>query len=498
MMKKFFVALAAFVLVFTAPVSAQIAVPYVFQSGTTILASEVNANFDVFVQNALNRTGGTITGNIAVNPDITIDGVDISDFLLTTGHIRATTAGTAGLPAFAGTDTDSGMFFAAGAVKLSLDGVERFSLDSSGLTLFGNNIINSSGKIPALTSTYFSSLDGSAITNIPEANIIDGAILARVAASETVTGAWTFNPGTISTDIKPISVTPTWNNVAVSFVAFDINATDTASAAGSLLLNLRRDGGQRFFVDKNGKVGTTTFQMTTGATNGHVLTSDASGNASWQALPPGTTGVPSGMVAMFEASCPSGWTLRSGVGGPYENRFMRGSATFGTTGGADTHTHTIDPPNTASSTDGSHAHAVDPLNTATSTDGSHSHTPSVPSSSTDSAGSHTHDVDIGSVTSGTPSSTVLADAGAGSVGSSTHTHSFDPPNTTSTSAGLHSHSITWPNTNAGGSHSHTVDIGSTGSTAAGSHAHTLDVAAFASASGSNIPAYIQVVFCRKD
>jgi len=35
-------------------------------------------------------------------------------------------------------------------------------------------------------------------------------------------------------------------------------------------------------LDVSGKIKTTNFQMTSGATNGYVLTSDASGNASWQ------------------------------------------------------------------------------------------------------------------------------------------------------------------------------------------------------------------------
>ncbi len=39
-------------------------------------------------------------------------------------------------------------------------------------------------------------------------------------------------------------------------------------------------------LDVNGKLKTSTFQMTTGATNGYILTSDASGNATWQAAPP--------------------------------------------------------------------------------------------------------------------------------------------------------------------------------------------------------------------
>lgn len=45
----------------------------------------------------------------------------------------------------------------------------------------------------------------------------------------------------------------------------------------------------------------------------------------------------SGFIAMSDVACPSGWTRLSAM----DNRFPRGSATAGTTGGADTHYHTV-------------------------------------------------------------------------------------------------------------------------------------------------------------
>jgi hypothetical protein len=47
-------------------------------------------------------------------------------------------------------------------------------------------------------------------------------------------------------------------------------------------------------------------------------------------------GVPSGMIAMFDAACPSGWTRFSAL----DSKFPRGASTYGGTGGSDTHTHT--------------------------------------------------------------------------------------------------------------------------------------------------------------
>ena len=52
--------------------------PNTFVTGTRIVAADVNENFDELGAKALNRTGDTITGTIAVDSGITIDGRDIS------------------------------------------------------------------------------------------------------------------------------------------------------------------------------------------------------------------------------------------------------------------------------------------------------------------------------------------------------------------------------------------------------------------------------------
>lgn len=65
------------------PVAGQITVNTVGPG--VIRAADLNANFTTLANNALNRTGGTITGNIVVNSGVTIDGVDISAVLGGTG-----------------------------------------------------------------------------------------------------------------------------------------------------------------------------------------------------------------------------------------------------------------------------------------------------------------------------------------------------------------------------------------------------------------------------
>ena len=90
--------------------SAQITVTNSFSTGQVITAAAMNTNFQTDLgNNALDRTGGTITGNIVVDNNITIDGVDVSDYLAT--NVYAQDSGAAADPSFSWVgDTDNGMF----------------------------------------------------------------------------------------------------------------------------------------------------------------------------------------------------------------------------------------------------------------------------------------------------------------------------------------------------------------------------------------------------
>jgi len=73
--------------------------------------------------------------------------------------------------------------------------------------------------------------------------------------------------------------------------------------------------------------------MTTGAEANKVLTTDASGVASWQT--PAAGGIPSGAVMYFNlTSCPSGWTELTGARGRYLVGLPSGGTLAGTQGTA--------------------------------------------------------------------------------------------------------------------------------------------------------------------
>jgi hypothetical protein len=64
----------------------------------------------------------------------------------------------------------------------------------------------------------------------------------------------TIASGTKTADAPLLNMSQTWNNAAVTFTGLKFNATDTASAAASLLMDLQVGGASRFSVTKGGSV----------------------------------------------------------------------------------------------------------------------------------------------------------------------------------------------------------------------------------------------------
>lgn len=61
--------------------------------------------------------------------------------------------------------------------------------------------------------------------------------------------------GTLTTDQKPLDISATFNNAAVTFTGIKANFTDTASASGSKLLDVQKGGTSQLVLDKNGNLG---------------------------------------------------------------------------------------------------------------------------------------------------------------------------------------------------------------------------------------------------
>jgi hypothetical protein len=238
-MRQFAILLVVLLSFVAAPLHAQITIPNTLVAGNVITAAGLNTNFSTLGEKALNRiTGGTIEGNITLTANVTFDGVDISDYLNTV--VQAQGLGTVTDPAFSvSTDTNTGLYFpAADSVAFTLGGTQRLLLNASGLTIFGVNIVNGDGKIPALSSTY--------------------------VASSTIAGAWTFSgkPTFTSGAGAPLIT----GAVGGNFLEF----TSTGGGATTWLMYLNGSGSMVFYEDGadrvtfngQGDVSATTFQAT--------------------------------------------------------------------------------------------------------------------------------------------------------------------------------------------------------------------------------------------
>lgn len=187
-MLHLFTFLTVMLLVVPSPVAAQINVPNIFTPQTRILSSEVNANFATLGADALNRTGGTMTGTLTTQ--LLIPDGNNTRALGASGTRWSTVFGVAGNYSGAVTITDT----TAGSLDIG-----------GGLNAGTGNvaIIGADGRIPAISSTQFASLSGANLTGILETGIADGSVLARVAANETISGTWTFSSAdTVSNGIR--------------------------------------------------------------------------------------------------------------------------------------------------------------------------------------------------------------------------------------------------------------------------------------------------------
>lgn len=85
------------------------------------------------------------------------------------------------------------------------------------------------------------------------------------SVATTLLGSTTLTGATITADAPVLNLAQTWNNAAVTFTGLKLNATDTASAAGSLLLDIGTGGGtysSKFSVNKIGYVSALSFFAT--------------------------------------------------------------------------------------------------------------------------------------------------------------------------------------------------------------------------------------------
>jgi hypothetical protein len=227
------------------------------------------ANTALAVYSAIAPASGT-AGGVDIGPTFTPSGA-MANIVGLTGY--AYIAGTEGVTTNPITNL-YGMYF----------GAETLSNFDSAITnyygIFVERLTHAGGG--AVTTSYgiFINDTTAAATNWglwvdgTIKNFIGGAL--GVGIDPSTTAKLYVSQGTITTDINAIRADVTWNAGGVTFTAIEVNVTDTASAAASLLMNL--DG--LFQVRKDGAP-----IIVPAAGAGKLLESDANGVGAWVARP---------------------------------------------------------------------------------------------------------------------------------------------------------------------------------------------------------------------
>jgi hypothetical protein len=255
-----------------------------FEGGTGAAATSNRIVFD--------NTYGVGTANklVLYNDASTIAGFGVPAAGQLAGYSNGDTTFSTGATGQAGAGTvqfriraSDGAVVATNSVQAAAFGINGTTVIDASRNMVANSVTATSGTFTTLNVganavwhagnfTPASKLDvaGGTITG---ALTVNGGIVTNgltntgnetIAGTLSVTGASTFgglvtvNNGLVVNSgamvANGVSVAPTWNNGATAYNGLLVNVTNTASAAGSRLLNLQMGGATKFAVDTTGTV----------------------------------------------------------------------------------------------------------------------------------------------------------------------------------------------------------------------------------------------------
>lgn len=259
-------------------------------------------------------------------------------------------------------------------------------------------------------------------TNAISATALTSGTLPEARLGATFAGNYTFS-GQLSLTgfISILSTNPILNfydsdggsdakytRLLVTSVGFLIQTLPDNYSAGTTILTLSRAG----ILTANG-AGLTSLNASNLASGTVPTARLGSGTASsstflrgdgtWATPSGGGSGdVPSGLIAIFDTSCPTGWTRFTAL----DNRFPRGAASYGTTGGSESHGHDI-VGNTANA--GTHQHG---FSGTTASNQSNSVDRGAGANATASSAQHSHDFSGTTASDGNHSHSMDFDSGS--------------------------------------------------------------------------------------
>jgi hypothetical protein len=166
------------------------------------------------------------------------------------------------------------------------------------------------------------SITSSAGTNIVGPLALSGSTGDTLTA--TYNAAITLNSTTgVNVNGGPLTLTQTWTNAAVTYTGLQVNVTDTASNAASLLMDLRVGGASRFRVRKDGIVVVGNNASFSGDNSGKLVIRPSSGsgfaNCAAQGFHANSTGI-IGFTPTSPDGTPDTMLVRDGASGTLAQR----------------------------------------------------------------------------------------------------------------------------------------------------------------------------------
>jgi len=227
--------------------------PYTFNANTTISSAEVNANFSTIYANALDRTGGTMTGTLNARhvlpvADNTYD-LGSSSYrwanLYVVGAVNAASGGTFAAPVSVTSSTTPQLVVAydsSNKVNVSVSAAGNATWDATGTLTVADNTTFSGTQ----TTTGAATFNGAVTTNatLSAAGASTGLAVtnnATVGGTLGVTGALTASGGLTATGVTvgagPVKLpVTTYTSSPATVSTTDVFVTQTA--AGATTLNL--------------------------------------------------------------------------------------------------------------------------------------------------------------------------------------------------------------------------------------------------------------------
>ena len=188
----------------------------------------------------ISTTTGGPSGGIALNTG-TGSGGNSGAITLTTGTAAANTSGNITLNVGSGSSV--------GSVNIQSNGTNRIQTNGTGIGFFNATPVAKQGSTTDLKDVLVNLgflTDGGATP----LNLDGGTLTAGPLSMSSLS----LTHGTITTDVNTIAATVTWNQGGTTFTAWELNVTNTASAAGSMLIDLQVGGSSQFNVTRAGIV----------------------------------------------------------------------------------------------------------------------------------------------------------------------------------------------------------------------------------------------------